>query len=127
MLRNMTGALISHEKIHTTDARAKEIRRVVERLITKAIRLGDLSSKAKEAMTQDEKRRILHVRRTLARFLPRFWKEDDEILDLHHKMIHVIAPRFQGRPGGYTRITKLGPRLGDNAPVSQIELLDSSK
>jgi len=125
MFRNMVAALFFHEKIHTTDAKAKELRRISERLITKAIRVGDAIGKDSSKLSTDERRRMLHVRRVIGKFLPRYWTGNDESVDLHYKLFTDIAPRYKGRPGGYTRITKLGPRLGDNAPIAQIELLEA--
>jgi len=137
MLRNLTANLIAHERIETTDAKAKELRRVAERLITKAIRLGETAylripaqkpsdpEKAKEQALKRAKR--LAVERLIRRFIPRFATriEGDDIkrIDLVEKVLVDLAKRFQGRPGGYTRIIKLGPRRGDNAPMSRIEFV----
>jgi large subunit ribosomal protein L17 len=98
MLRNMMGSLLRYEKITTTEARAKELRRHIERLITTA-RRGDL-----------------HARRVALARLP-----DPPAVA---KLFEMIAPRFAERPGGYTRITRVGLRKGDGALLAQIELLD---
>jgi large subunit ribosomal protein L17 len=98
MLRNMVSSLFEHEKITTTDARAKELRPIAEKLITLAKR-GDLH--ARRLATE-----VVRDRKTVA------------------KLFERIAPRFAGRPGGYTRIIKLGHRLGDNAALSMITLVE---
>jgi len=98
MLRNMVTSLFEHEKITTTDARAKELRPIAEKLITLAKR-GDLH--ARRLATE-----VVRDRKTVA------------------KLFERLAPRFAGRPGGYTRIIKLGHRLGDNAALSLITLVE---
>ncbi|PNU21591.1 50S ribosomal protein L17 [Geothermobacter hydrogeniphilus] len=98
MLRNMVTSLLQHEKITTTDARAKELRKLVEKMIT----LG--------------KRGTLHARRQALQVI-----QDKKVVA---KLFEQIAPRYQERPGGYTRIIKLGHRSGDNASMSIIELVE---
>jgi large subunit ribosomal protein L17 len=98
MLRNMVTSLFEHEKISTTDARAKELRPMAEKLITLAKR-GDLH--ARRLVTA-----VVRDRKTVT------------------KLFERIAPRFAERPGGYTRIIKLGQRLGDKAPLSMITLVE---
>ena len=98
MLSNMAVSIIKHKKIKTTHARAKELQRFLEPLITFAKR-GDL-----------------HARRQVLRKI-----KHKEIV---HTLFHEIAPIYSERPGGYTRITKLGFRDNDRASVSQIELID---
>jgi large subunit ribosomal protein L17 len=98
MLRNLAANLIEHKRIKTTDARAKELRTFIEPLITKA-KKGDFNSI-----------------RQIAKRLPR--------KDVVHTLVHEIAPVFSERPGGYTRIIKLGFRDNDRASVSLIEFVD---
>ena len=98
MMRNMVTSLLDHEKITTTDARAKELRKIVERMIT----LG--------------KRGDLHARRQAMQVI-----RDRKVVG---KLFEMVAPRYKERPGGYTRIIKLGTRLGDNASLSLIELVE---
>ena len=98
MLSNMAVSIIKHKKIKTTHARAKELQRFLEPLITFAKR-GDL-----------------HARRQVLRKI-----KHKEIV---HTLFHEIAPIYSERLGGYTRITKLGFRDNDRASVSQIELID---
>ncbi len=97
LLRNMATSLFRHERIRTTTARARELRPYAERLITLA-RRGDL-----------------HARRLAARRIA-----DREVLG---KLFDDIGPRYAERPGGYTRILKLGPRKGDAADMALIELV----
>ncbi len=97
MFRNMVTSLLNYERVVTTDAKAKEIRSVTEKMIT----LG--------------KRGDLHAMRQAASFI-----REKAVLA---KLFSTIAPRYQERQGGYTRIIKLGQRLGDAAPMSVIELV----
>jgi large subunit ribosomal protein L17 len=97
MYRNLVTDVLRYGKIKTTEPKAKEIRAMVEHMVT----LG--------------KRGNLHARRQAIAFLT------DE--DVVHRLFADIAPRFSARSGGYTRIVKLGPRQGDAAPMAQIELL----
>jgi len=98
MLRNMATSLIIHERIRTTEAKAKELRPFAERLISLAKR-GDL-----------------HSRRLAGRQIA-----DSEALK---KLFDQLGPRFEQRPGGYTRVLKLGARKGDGAELALIELTD---
>lgn len=139
MFRALAGNLVLHEKIVTTDAKAKELRRVVERLITKAGRLGDNLTvdlgKLKDEQRSNVAAARMHAQRLVASFLPhrltKITEEGPEEVDLVHKLFHEITPRYlgriaEGKGGGYTRIIKLGHRRGDNAPMSMIELVGGS-
>ena len=97
LLRNLASSLFLHEKIITTEAKAKELRRVAERMVTLAKRGG------------------LHARRLAATVV-----QDPRALK---KLFDSLGARFQERPGGYTRITKLDYRAGDGAPMAAIELI----
>jgi len=97
MLANLATALFEHGKITTTEARARRLRPVAERLITFAKR-GDLHARRHVLTTVTDR-------------------------DVVHKMFEEIGPSFSTRDGGYTRITKIGPRKGDNAPLAVIELV----
>lgn len=137
MFRNLAANLVLHERIETTDAKAKELRRIAERLITKATRLGDDLTKDTSSLPDAERQQVVarrvHAQRLVARFLPRNVAkqgEDGELVevDLVYKLFHEIAPRYMervraGKGGGYTRIVKVGSRRGDNAPVSIIEFV----
>src|SRR5919197_6445527 len=108
MLRNQAEALIRHERIETTVPKAKELRPFVERLITIAKR---------GLAGGDANGRSLHARRLVLR--------DIHDRDVVSKLFDTIAPRFETRPGGYTRILRLGYRRGDSAEIAQIELVGS--
>lgn len=128
MFRNLTANLILHEKIETTDAKAKELRRVAERLITKARRLGEVSYTPQGELNDTQKARRLAVQRAIGAYIPRWGVRiekggDSKKVDLVEKVMVDLAKRFSERPGGYTRIVKFGPRRGDNAPMSIIEFV----
>jgi large subunit ribosomal protein L17 len=97
ILSNLAGSLIVEEKVTTTLAKAQALRPYVEKMITKA-RRGDL-----------------HARRTVLKKIPNG--------DVVTKLFDDVAPRYAGRPGGYTRITKIGPRRGDGSEMAVIELV----
>jgi large subunit ribosomal protein L17 len=111
MLRNQASALLKYEHIETTMPKAKELRPFVERIITIAKR--GLAAGADNAANA----RTLHARRLVLR--------DIQDRDVVSKLFDTIAPRFEARPGGYTRILRLGYRRGDSAEVAQIELVGS--
>ncbi len=111
MLRNQASALLKYEHIETTLPKAKELRPFVERIITVAKR--GLAAGADTAASA----RTLHARRLVLR--------DIQDRDVVSKLFDTIAPRFEARPGGYTRILRLGYRRGDSAEVAQIELVGS--
>jgi large subunit ribosomal protein L17 len=97
MMANLVASLIAAEGIVTTEAKAKALRPVAEKVITKARKGG------------------LHNHRQILSYLG-----DQEIAA---KLMDEVGPRYADRPGGYTRILKLGPRQGDNAPMARIELV----
>jgi len=97
MMRNMVTSILKHERITTTDTKAKELRRLTEKMVTLGKR-GDLHAR-RQALS------LVRDRETVA------------------KLFSILAERFRGRAGGYTRIIKKGYREGDNAPVSIIELV----
>ncbi len=99
MFRSLAAALITHEQIETTDARAKELRRVADRLVT----LG--------------KKNTLHARRQAYKFLNNH--------QLVKRLFDEIAPRFRNRPGGYTRLIKSRIRFADQAPMTFVRFVDS--
>ena len=127
MLRNLAANLITHERIETTDAKAKELRRVAERLITKARRIGTAAYTVQTELSDADKASRLHVSRMIAAYIPRFGvKTDGTKIDLVEKVLLDLSKRFATRPGGYTRIVKIGNRRGDNAPLSIIEFVDAA-
>jgi len=101
LMRNLASSLIIHKRIQTTDAKAKELRTFVEPLITFA------------------KQGTLHARRQVLKALP--GKQGQMVTAI---LFNEIAPQVADRPGGYTRIIKLGTRTNDRAPVSMMELVD---
>jgi len=103
MFGNLVASLIAAEGIVTTEAKAKALRPVVEKCITKA----------KKAEVDPERR--VHLQRQVVAFI--------RDKDMAFKLFEEIGPRYVDRPGGYTRILKLGPRHGDNAPMARIELV----
>ena len=127
MLRNLAANLITHERIETTEAKAKELRRIAERLITKATRLGKVGYTPQGELSADDKARRLHVSHLLGAYVPR-WGVDREgaKIDIVEKVLINLSKRFEGRPGGYTRTTKLGPRRGDGAQMTIIEFIDAA-
>jgi large subunit ribosomal protein L17 len=127
MFRNLAANLVTHDRIETTDAKAKELRRVAERLITKAMRLGDVAYTPLAELSPEQRALRLHATRMVGQFLPRFGTRlengQTKRIDLVEKIFLDLAKRFQGRKGGYTRIIKVGPRRGDNAPMVFIEFV----
>lgn len=128
MLRSLTANLIAHERIETTDAKAKELRRVVEKTITKARRLGEIAYTPNDKLSVADRARRHAAQKEVAKFLTRFsvvdnGSDDAKKIDLVEKVFVELAKRYAGRPGGYTRIIKVGNRRGDNAPISIIELV----
>jgi large subunit ribosomal protein L17 len=101
LLRGLVGDLFRHELLRTTEAKAKEVRPIAEKMIT----LG--------------KDGTVHARRQAAAYVI-----DKDVVS---KLFSEIAPRFSSRPGGYTRIIKLGPRLGDGAAMAQLELVERAE
>ena len=126
MLRNLAANLITHERIETTDAKAKELRRIAERLISKAKRLGKVAFTPQGELSQGDKAKRLHAERLVSAYIPRFGVDSTgEKVDIVEKVMSNLTKRFETRPGGYTRITKLGPRRGDGAPLAMIEFIDA--
>ena len=129
MLRALTANLVLHERIETTDAKAKELRRVAERLLTKAKRLGEVAYTPQADLKPAARARRVAAQKQVGRFLRRFGVKDTgdgaETVDLVEKVFIDLAKRFADRPGGYTRIIKIGNRRGDNAPMSLIEFVGS--
>src|SRR3954463_10178134 len=99
ILANLATALFEHGRITTTEAKARRLRPMAERLITKAKR-GDLHAR-RQGLALIRDKGVVHV------------------------LFTEIGPRYENRPGGYTRITKVGPRKGDNAPMAVIELVEA--
>lgn len=97
MLGNLVASLVAAESLVTTEAKAKALRPVMEKCITAAVKGGVHRERQVVALIRDK--------------------------DMARKLFEEIGPRYSDRPGGYTRILKLGPRQGDNAPMARIELV----
>ncbi len=122
--KNMIADLICHEKIVTTEAKARTIRPAAEKMITLAKR-GLVNGKENPVME-------VHARRLAASRLPRFRvvRDDDgarEQVDVVKKLFNDVAPRYAERPGGYTRMIKIGKRPGDNADMAVLMLVDNEE
>ncbi len=115
LFSNMVAALLTYERIRTTLVKAKEIRRLAERTITWARRLGAVLTKKPEKRTAEEKARVVHAMRMALRVV----RDRDAVL----KLFEEIGPRFLARHGGYTRLMKLAERPGDAAPMALLELI----
>ncbi|OEF97910.1 50S ribosomal protein L17 [Desulfuribacillus alkaliarsenatis] len=109
LFRDLVTNLIIHERIETTEAKAKEVRSIAEKMITLAKR-GDL-----------------HARRQVAQFVRPREADAESGQDAIQKLFSDIAPRFENRQGGYTRILKIGPRRGDAAPMAFLELVEEQE
>ena len=107
MMANLTASLIAAEAIVTTEAKAKALRPIAEKLITKA-------KKAQDANDDGASMRVHRIRQIQGYLNDR---------EMTHKLVNEVAPRYEDRNGGYLRILKLGPRQGDNAPMARIELV----
>ncbi len=128
MFRALAANLVAHERIETTEAKAKELRRLAERLVTRAKRLGPVAYTAGDKLAARDRARRLAASRQIGRFLRRFAVvgagTDARKIDLIEKVLVDLAKRYETRTGGYTRIIKVGRRRGDNAPMTLIEFVD---
>jgi large subunit ribosomal protein L17 len=115
MFSNMLASLITHERIETTVPKAKELRTIAEKTITWGTSVLDVAAKPVEKRTQAEKASIVHAMRMARKVM-----HSEEAVT---RLFREIAPRFKGRPGGYTRILKTRIRRGDAAPMALIELV----
>lgn len=127
MFKNLVANLFAHERIETTVPKAKEVRRIAERMIAKVSALGENANKAD---IQDPKAlsQRLALKRSIGSYLPQ-WRErfingEVERIDVIEHLFREIAPRFVNRHGGYTRILKTRNRRGDNAELAIIELVE---
>lgn len=118
MLRNLTTDLLNHEQVTTTEPKAKEIRRLAEKMITlgkKGYRATIEAEQKSDVEKQDLLAESLHHRRQALKVIMS--------KDTLSKTFESLGERYQDRPGGYTRIVKLGPRRGDGAPMAMIQLV----
>jgi large subunit ribosomal protein L17 len=117
MFNNMLTSLVEHGRITTTERKAKELRGIAERSVTRFTRLGDILTKDQSKLDDEERSRVVHAMRMVGRDVrQRRW-----LLHLYNEW----APRYLGRSGGYTRVLKMGPRKGDAAPMAMIEFIDA--
>jgi len=115
----MLGALFTHGRLQTTEGKARELRRVAERTVTKAVRLGDILTRDWATLGAAERARLIHALRIVKRTV----RDREATL----RMFREWAPRYLGRSGGYTSMFKLGKRRGDNAPMVLLELVPADK
>lgn len=121
LLRNLTGSLIEHGRIRTTVAKAKSLRPVVEKLVTTARRA--LVRREGESEKEYAGRKVAAYRR-VASYVFASSDRDEQGRTKVQRLFEVIAPKFSERPGGYTRIVRVGHRQGDNAPMAIIEFVE---
>ncbi|MCA9942477.1 MAG: 50S ribosomal protein L17 [Anaerolineales bacterium] len=117
--KNMIAELLIHEEILTTEAKARMLRPAAEKIITLA----------KRGLAKEDPAQAIHARRLAATRIARFRQVENEDglvenVDVVKKLFDDIAPRFADRPGGYTRVVKIGKRSGDNADMAMIMLVD---
>ena len=121
MLRNMVTSLLQHGRIQTTEAKAKEVRRIADKVITlsKRVPKARIDGCADEAERKQVEADRLHAIRQA-----RQWVSDRDVLQ---KVFAEYGEAYANREGGYTRVLKLGFRAGDNAPMSLVELVDAER
>ncbi len=117
MFSNMVASLVIHERIETTSPKAKELSRIADRTISWGTGVADLAAKDRAKLSPAERQKVVHALRQAGRVL----KQADAL----HKLFYEVAPRFAGRPGGYTRVMPTRVRPGDAAPMSFVELTAS--
>lgn len=115
MFSNMVASLVTHGRIETTEAKAKELRGIAERTINWGVRVNELAQKNGKELSADERLKVVHAKRMAKRVL-----KDADALD---RLFSDVAPAMAGRPGGYTRVLKSRQRRGDAAPMAFVELV----
>lgn len=116
---NMVSSLIEHERIQTTDTKAKELRKYAEPVIAWAVSVGSILGKDQEKRSMEERVQVVHAMRMAGRVV----KHRPTL----HKLFNELGSRFAGRHGGYLRIVKTGFRHGDAAPMAIVELVDRAE
>ena len=119
MFSNMVASLVMHERIETTEPKAKELKRLADRTISWGTSVGDLTAKGRDKLDREERARIVHAMRMARRVL-----RSEEALA---KLFAEVAPRFRGRTGGFTRILKTRVRPGDAAPTPSARVVHRSR
>ena len=115
MFSNMVSSLVTHGRIETTEAKAKELRGIAERTINWGVKVNELTAKDHKSLSAEERHKVVHAKRMAKRVL-----RDADALD---RLFNEIAPAMAGRPGGYTRVLKTRTRHGDAAPMALIEIV----
>jgi large subunit ribosomal protein L17 len=116
MFGNLVASLVLHGRIETTDAKAKVLKRLADRTISWGTSVGDLTAKQRDQLSVEERARVVHAMRMAGRMI-----RSGEALT---KLFAEVAPRFVGRPGGYTRVLKTRVRHGDASSMSFVELVE---
>ena len=116
MWSNMVASLVEHGTIKTTEAKAKEVRGVAERAINWGVKVCDIQGKDPKDRSAEERNQLVHARRQAGKIV-----RDRDALD---QLFTEVAPRFKGRPGGYTRVLKAGQRTGDAARMAYVQLVE---
>ena len=117
MYSNMLASLIAHRRVKTTLGKARDLRRLAEKEVTRFTALGDILLKDHAKLPAEDKLRVVHAMRMVLRRI----RNRDAVLLLYQE----IAPRYLGRPGGYTRMYKVGFRRGDGAAMALVEFVDA--
>ncbi len=115
LFSNLVASLVTHGRIETTEAKAKELRSIADRTINWGVSVSELLSKEPTQLSLEERAKLTHARRMARRVL-----KNPDALD---KLFSDVAPQLAGRPGGYTRVLKTRMRRGDAAPMAFIELV----
>lgn len=115
LFSNLVASLVTHGRIETTQAKAKELRGIAERAINWGVGVSALSGKERSELSRDELATLVHARRMAGRVV-----RNPKVLE---HLFTEVAPKFVGRPGGYTRVLKTRNRRGDAAPMAFIELV----
>ena len=118
MFSNMVSSLVTHGRIETTEAKAKELRGIAERCINWGVKVNELCAKDVASLSREERLQVMHAKRMASRVL----RDRDALQHLFHE----VAPTMAGRPGGYTRVFKTRQRRGDAAPMAVIELVGAN-
>lgn len=115
MFSNMVTSLVTHGRIETTEAKAKELRGIADRAIHWGVTVSDLTAKQEAELSAEERAKVVHAMRMARRVI--------RSKDALNKLFDEVAPKLAGRPGGYTRVLKTRTRRGDAAPMAFIELV----
>ena len=115
MFSNMITSLIEHERIETTQAKAKELKRLADKTIAWGMKVVDVTDQDADKRSAEDRARVVHAMRMARRTV--------RDVDVLRKLFHDLAPRMRGREGGYTRILKTRIRTGDAAPMAFVELV----